>query len=72
MLPNAFIEIIILLVLANCFEKKIIPQIIIIFLSLFIGISEFISGSDFRYMFFFAVIMLYSGILIHESGTDVE
>lgn len=75
MLSNVFLEIIILLVLVNCLGKKIIPQVILMFLTVFVGVEEFMTGnSDFQYLFFFAAIVLNSGLLImsYDGKKDNE
>lgn len=66
MIPDAFIEVIILLVLIWFFEKKVIPQVCMMFLSLFMAaywITNDTTG-NYQFVFFFAVAMAYSGMQI--------
>ena len=73
MIPDPFLEVIILLVLVWFFENKIIPQIGMMFLSLFMGsywITNDASG-NWQFVFFYVVAMVYSGMQIFYIE-DVE
>lgn len=72
MLPNAFLEIVILIILVWFFESKIIPQILLMFLTVFMMLQEFTAGTAPQYAFFFAGVIIYSGLKIFEGKDDIE
>ena len=72
MLPNAFLEIIILIILIWFFENKVIPQILLMFLTVWIMFQEFNAGTEPQYMFFFAGIIIYAGLKILEDKNKSE
>lgn len=74
MIPDPFIEVIILLVLAWFFGNKVIPQIAVMFLSLFMAAYWIINDTtgNYQFVFFFIISMAYSGLQIFDVGGDEE
>ena len=66
MIPEPFLEIIILIVLIWVFENKVLPQVIFMFLSLVLLLGS-INNTDYRYTLFFAATMMYSALQIQKE-----
>ena len=72
MIPDPFIEVIILLVIIWFFENKIIPQICIMFLTLFMAVYWITNDAtgNYQFIFFFIVAMVYSGMQIFYQEVE--
>jgi hypothetical protein len=74
MIETIYMEIIILLLLAYIIDKKIFPQIIIMFLTLAMLLHEISISTDIKSMIgtfvLFATVILYSSLQIALEGKD--
>ena len=74
MIETIYMEIIILLLLAYIIDKKILPQIIIMFLTLSMLIHEISISTDIKssigIFILFTVVFLYSALQITLTGQD--
>lgn len=74
MIETIYMEIIILLLLAYTVDKKILPQIIIMFLTISMLIHEILIATDIKNMIgvfvLFATVIIYSALQITLEGKD--
>jgi len=74
MLETIYMEIIILLLMAYIVDRKALPQMIIMFLTLSMMLHEIAISTDIRSiigdLILFATVILYSSLQISLSGKD--
>jgi len=74
MIETIYMEIIILLLLAYIIDKKMLPQIIVMFLTISMLIHELSIATDLKSMIgvfiLFAAVILYSSLQIVLEGKD--
>ena len=72
MIETIYLEIIILIVLVWLFESKLVPQVIIMFLTFAMLINEVVTSTDLQSsigtLIIFATVIIYSSLQIYSTN----
>jgi len=67
---DAFLELIILLLMVYIFEHKIIPQVIIMFITIYMLMVELAAGTEWRWILLLSTVVIYSSIQIATQDKE--